>query len=97
MSGDRDIPGDRQGYPGAHVFLCFESLSVHMESGITRGAGTTSTVMRMASIRTWKPTWRKLQMPNVNTRNMQEEIHLIDIEQQQKKKVSRKLIKQSFC
>ena len=28
---------------------------------------------------------------------MQEEIHLIDLEQQQKEKVSRKLRKQSFC
>ena len=36
-------------------------------------------------------------LPNVNTHNMQEEIHLIDIEQQQKEKVLRKLIKQSFC
>ena len=36
--------------------------------------------MRMTSIRTW----------------MQEEIHLIDIEQQQKEKVSRKLINKVF-
>ena len=42
--------------------------------------------MRMTSIRTWKPTWWELQMPYVNTHNMKEEIHLIDIEQQQKEK-----------
>ena len=48
--------------------------------GYLGGAGTTSTVMRMNSIRTWKPTWWKLQVPNVNTHNMQEEIHSIDIE-----------------
>ena len=35
-------------------------------------------------------------MPNVNTHNMQEEMHLIDIEQQQKENVSRKLIKGKF-
>ena len=57
------------------------------------GTGTTSTVMRMTSIR----TWLKLQVPNVNTHNMQEEIRLIDKEQHQKEKVSRKLIKQRFC
>ena len=38
------------------------------------------------SIRTRKPTSPKLQMPNVNTHNMPEEIHLIDTEQQQKEK-----------
>ena len=53
-------------------------------TGISLWARTTSTVMKM---------------PTVNTHNMQEKIHLhvIYIEQQQKEKVSRKLIKQSFC
>ena len=69
-----DYPG-YPGYPGQ--LLSMWTLC----TGISRGAGTISTVMRMTSIRTWKPTWRKLQMPNVNTHNMQEEIHLIDIEQ----------------
>ena len=49
------------------------------------------------TVGTWKPTWRKLQVPNVNTHNMQEDIHWIDKEQHQKEKLSRKLIKQSFC
>ena len=51
------------------------------------GGEATSTVMRMTSIRTSKPTWRELQMPNASTHNMQEETHLIDIEQRQKEKV----------
>ena len=50
------------------------------------GAETTSTVMHMTIIRRWKPTSRKLPMPNVYTHNMQEEIRLIDIERQQKEK-----------
>ena len=41
-------------------------------TGISRWARTTSTVMHMTSIRTWKSTWWKLQMPTVNTHNMQE-------------------------
>ena len=56
-----------------------ETTIIHVNA-LHRGAGTTSTVMRITSIRTWKPTWWKLQVPNVNTHNMQEEIHLIDIE-----------------
>ena len=52
--------------------------------------------MRMTSIRTWKPTWRKLQMPHVNTHNIQEEIHLIDIEQKQKVLVERHLVRLKY-
>ena len=65
-------------------------------NALHRGAGTTSTVMRMTSIRTWKPIWRELQVPNVNTHNMQEEIHLIDIEQQQKVFVEHHLVRLKY-
>ena len=61
-------------------------------------AGTTSTVMGMTSIRTWKRTYILVEIAGAKCEhNLQDEIHLINIEQQQKEKVSRKLIKQSFC
>ena len=92
--GGRDISLGLPGLPGwPGQLLSMWTLC----TGISRRAGTTSPLMRMTSIRTWKPTWRKLQMPHVNTHNIQEEIHLIYIERQQKEKISRKLIKQSSC